>query len=308
MVKNIKNYVCGPITHNVLYKPVSGVKYSDFIKTFNDIGMFVEMMPSNNGVIIEIPNDEIKNVKFKDLLKSKEFAKSTATLPIILGVDVFGVPVIKDLHNFPHLLIGGKTGAGKTVLLKNIYESLSHKFSSSQCKFVIIDPKAYDFTKYGKNKNMLMPVITEPDESFNVFNQIIDILDCRYEILHKNKMRNITEYNKKYNDMPYIIILIDEMADLSALNKKQFESFVQTITQKARAVGIHLIMATQRFDRSVITGVISANMPTRICFKTRDKKDSVLVLGENGAELLTTTGDMLYSEAGRYPQRIVCGK
>lgn len=227
-------------------------------------------------------------MNFQDLLKSKQFANTTAKLPVIFGVDVSGEVVIKDLQTCPHVFIGGGTGTGKTVLLKNIYESLSYKLTPEQCKFIIIDPKAYDFNEYSHNHNLLMPVITEPKYAFNVFKDIVELINNRYEIL---------QHNQKNTDMPYIVIIIDEMADFTALNKDEFENFVQIIVQKARAVGVHLIMATQQLNRDNITDTIDKNMPIKICFKT---KKSVLCLGSGGAELLSQNGDMLYSEPG-YP-------
>ncbi len=245
--------------------------------------------------------------KFQDLLKSEQFAKTTAVLPIILGTDISGGPVIKDLLFFPHMLIGGKTGAGKTVLLKNIYESVSNKLTAEQCKFIIIDPKAYDFKEYSKNNNLLMPVITEPKYAFNVFKDMVMLMNDRYEILHKNQMLNITEYSKEHNDMPYLIIIIDEVADFVALNKEEFEFFLKTIASKARTVGIHLIMATQWLHRDNFTDVIDEYTPVRICFKTT-KDESELCLGETGAELLLPYGDMLYSEPGHPIKHILCIK
>lgn len=226
--------------------------------------------------------------KFQNLLKSEQFAKTTAVLPIILGTDISGMPVIKDLHTFPHMLICGGTGTGKTVLLKNIYESLSYKLTPEQCKFIIIDPKAYDFTEYSKNNNLLVPVITDPRHAFNIFKDIVELINNRYEIL---------QHNQKNTDMPYIVIIIDEMVDFTALNKDEFENFVQIIVQKARAVGVHLIMATQKLNTDNITDTIDKNMPIKICFKTTQEK-SVLCLGYRGAELLSQNGDMLYSEPG----------
>ena len=233
--------------------------------------------------------------KFQNLLKSEQFAKTTAVLPIILGTDISGMPVIKDLHAFPHMLICGRTGTGKTVLLKNIYESLSNKLTTKQCKFIIIDPKAYDFTEYSKNNNLLVPVITDPRYAFNIFKDILNLIDDRYEILRKNQMRNVIEYNKEHNDMPYLVIIVDEMADFMVLNNTEFETFFKTIMSKARSVGIHLIAATQRLNSD---NYINEYMPVRICFNTTKDK-SELCLGESGAELLLPYGDMLFSEPGR---------
>lgn len=242
---------------------------------------------------------------FQDLLKSAQFTKTTAILPIILGTDVFGGLVIKDLYTFPHMLIGGKTGTGKTVLLKNIYESLSYKLTTEQCKFIIIDTKTYDFKEYDINTNLLMPVITAPQDAFNVFKDITELISNRYKILHKNQARNITEY--KNNGMPYIVIIIDEMADFIALNKGLFEAFIQTIAQKARTVGVHLVMATQQLSRDNFTPILDESMPVRICFKTTQDR-SELCLGTGGAESLLAYGDMLYSAPGHSVKRIKCIK
>jgi DNA segregation ATPase FtsK/SpoIIIE-like protein len=199
--------------------------------------------------------------------------------------------------------VSGRTGSGKTVFLKNIYESLSN----SDCRFLIIDTKNCDFNNFNGKKNLFMPVISDVDVAIRTLDIVTEIIDERYAILKKQKFRNIMEYRKQFSDMPYLIVMIDEFADLMYKNKKIVETFVQYIAQKGRAVGIHLIVAVQKTERQVLSNLIMANMPTRIVFQMREKKQSVRILGESGAELLLPYGDMLYSESGRPSLRIHTG-
>jgi len=291
--KNV--YKMGPWTHNIIHTFVESARYSDFIKTFNNMGLYVETDMKNKSVIIEIPREDRQQIRFKELLKCKEFKNTNYKLPIIMGVNVFGNPIIKELDKMPHLLITGRTGSGKSLFMQNIYESLSKKLNKDECQFVIVDLKGIDFNGYSKKKNMVVPVITECEEVFKIFDKISEIIDYRENILH----------GKKQEKMPKIVIIIDEFADLVAVNKKRIEQFIQLIAQKGRRVGIHLIISTQ-CGHSYLTNVIKANMPTRICMQTRSKEDSIKSFGESGAELLVSPGDMLYSEAGRVAERIHC--
>ncbi|MBR5904288.1 MAG: AAA family ATPase [Alphaproteobacteria bacterium] len=294
-MKDNNVYKMGPWTHNIIHTFSGDGRYSDFIKPFNDIGLYVEIDNKGKSMVIEMPREDRKPISFKNLLKCKEFKNTKYKLPVIMGVNVFGNPIVKDLDKMPHLFVGGSCGTGKTMLLKNIYESLSAKLSNDECKFVIIDTKAFDFVKYSKKKNMLMPVITDIEEIMTFFDKIAEIIDCRINIL-RNK------HSKESKNMPKIIIMIDEIIDLLFKYKKETEKFVQLIGLHGRSVGVYLIMATQRGNH--ITSTIYANTPTKICFKVRSKTDSRVNLGEEGAELLLSPGDMLYSEAGRIPERI----
>lgn len=299
--KDIKKHKTGPCVDNIFYSVRPGDRYSNVRKKFAGIGILTEVRCNN--LIIEIPRTDRETIKTKDLLKSKEFQNTKYTLPLVMGVDVLGNILVKDLMTMPHLLVSGRTGSGKTVFLKNIYESLSN----SDCQFLIIDTKNCDFNNFNGKKNLFMPVVSDVDVAIRTLDIVTEIIDERYVMLKKQKAKDITEYNKKFSDMPCLIVMIDEFADLMYKNKRITEAFVLYIAQKGRAVGVHLIIATQKTERQVLSDLIMANMPTRIVFQTRDKKQSVRILGESGAELLLPFGDMLYSEAGRPPVRIHVG-
>lgn len=299
--KDIKKHKTGPCVDNIFYAIKPDDKYSNIGKKFAGLGIFTEL--KHNNLIIEIPHTEREIIKTKDLLKSDEYQKTKYSLPLIMGLDVFGDVVIKDLDMMPHLLVTGRVGSGKTVFLKNIYESLSN----SDCQFLIIDTKNVDFNGFNKKKNLFMPVVSDVDRAIRTLDFATEIIDDRYTILKKQKAKDITEYNKKFSDMPCLIVMIDEFADLMYKNKRITEAFIQYIAQKGRAVGVHLIIATQKTEKEVLSDLIMANIPTKIVFQTRDKKQSVRILGESGAELLLPFGDMLYSEVGRPPVRIHVG-
>lgn len=284
--KDIKKHKTGPCVDNIFYTIKPDDKYSNIGKKFAALGIFTEL--KHNNLIIEIPHTEREIIKTKDLLKSDEYQKTKYSLPLIMGLDVFGDVVIKDLDMMPHLLVTGRVGSGKTVFLKNIYESLSN----SDCQFLIIDTKNVDFNGFNKKKNLFMPVVSDVDRAIRTLDIVTEIIDERYV---------------KFSDMPCLIVMIDEFADLMYKNKRITEAFIQYIAQKGRAVGVHLIIATQKTEKKVLSDLIMANIPTKIVFKTRDKKQSVRILGESGAELLLPFGDMLYSEAGRPPLRIHVG-
>ena len=260
----------------------------------------------HNDFVVHIPKETRQIVLFERLVRSDEFKNTKCELPLIMGVGTFGDPMILNLQRMPHILVTGHTGCGKSVFETALIKSLIAKFSPTECKFVIIDPKAADFVCLNGNKHLLTDVITEPEEGLKAFENITQVIDERYQKLADNNVKNITEYKKKTGkkDMPFIIVVIDEFADFMYIAKKQTEKFITTVAQKARAVGIHLIIATQRPDKEVLTTTIKANMPTRVAFQARSAVDSMNMLGERGAEQLLPYGDMLISDAGRTPVRI----
>ena len=260
-----------------------------------------------NDIVIEVPKETRETIFFDKLAKTDAFKNTKCVLPIIMGVEPLGNPMVLNLQRMPHMLITGHTGCGKSMYLNCFLESLKRKLSPTECKFVIIEPKGIDYNHWDGDKHLLCPIVRlDMDASIQKLQDILHIMDERYQKLHDAKVKNIDEYRKKTNkkDMPYIIVAIDEFADLMYVGKKQTERFVQEIAQKARAVGIHLILATQRPDKSVLTNAIKANMPTRVAFQARSAADSMNMLGEPGAEQLLPFGDILISEAGRRPVRI----
>lgn len=236
-------------------------------------------------------------LSFTDLLKSEEFKNNQAELPVILGKTKEGKVIVEDLTKMPHVLMAGATGQGKSVGLNVIINSILHTKNPDQVKFVMIDPKRVELAIYAKieKQYLAMPIVTNPEEALNTLNALCTEMDKRYETLKQASVRNIKEYNaKEIKKIPYIVLIVDEFADLILVAGKQIETPIMRLAQLARAVGIHLIIATQRPSVNVITGNIKANFPARIAFKVTNKIDSRTILDEAGAEELLGNGDMLF--------------
>lgn len=296
-------------------------------------------IPRTNYVGVEMVNIKRQTVRFRGLVENPVFVESKYRIPLALGVDIGGNPMYFDLAKMPHMLVAGRTGSGKSVFVQSIITSIVYHFTPDKCKLMIIDPKGVDFGFWDDIPHLITPIVKlDPGAAVNALKWAVREMEERYKQLQVLNARNIESYNemaaeKRANgekltkqvavgtdeetgellfetqevdlsDMPYIVIVIDEVADLMSLARKEVEACVQRIAQKARAAGIHLVMATQRPDATTITGVIKANFPTRVSFQARSRIDSVTTLGEGGAEQLLAMGDMLFSEAGRVPVRI----
>lgn len=295
----------GPVVCNFIVKPTDKSNMTTITKAAHDNEYVVTC--SAQRITVQIPKESRQMIFLEKLLKSKEFQNTDAVLPMVMGVDTFGDIIINDLQKMPHLLVTGRTGSGKSIFLNCLLKSLESALSPSECKFVIIDPMGVDHNHWDGNKHLLRPVVRlDAYEAVQALQDIVQLVDDRYQKLADNKVKNIFEYNQTATkkDMPYIVVVVDEMADLMCVGKRKTEFCVQAIANKARAVGIHLVLATQRPDNNTLTAVIRANMPTRVAFQARSSKDSMLMLGERGAENLMPCGDMLFSDAGRYPIRI----
>ena len=226
-------------------------------------------------------------------------------LPIALGKNISGAPIIGDLASMPHLLIAGTTGSGKSVCINTIILSLLYRHSPEKCKFILIDPKMLELSTYEGIPHLLCPVITEAKKAASVLGWVVKEMESRYRLMTKEGVRNIDGYNSKHKlPMPFIVVIVDEMSDLMLVAGKEIESYIQKLSQMARAAGIHIIMATQRPSVDVITGTIKANFPTRISFQVTSKIDSRTILGEQGAEQLLGKGDMLFMTSANRMIRI----
>ena len=293
----------GPLVFNFIMNPGENSNLSTIRRAASEYNYMVSY--ENGHINVQVPNKMRQKILLKNLLKSKEFKTTDAILPVIMGVDTFGKTIVKDLRKLPHMLVAGRTGSGKSVLFNSILNSLKSAVPASECKFIIIDPKGVDYDIWDSDKHLLEPVIKcDVDAATKKLQEVTEIIDERYQKLQDNKVKNVEEYKKKTNkkDMPYIVVVIDELADLMTCAKKQTERCVQYVAQKARAVGIHLIIGTQRPD--ALSGIIKANMPTRVAFQARNNVDSMQTLGERGAENLLPCADVLFSDAGREPVRI----
>ena len=302
--------------------PEKGVKVEKIANLNNNIAMELQAeqvrilapIPGRRSVGIEVPNDETSPICYRGLMESKEFQNSKATIPVILGKDISGKPIIMDLAKAPHLLIAGATGAGKSVFMNTLILSLLFKFSPDEMQMIMVDPKFVELTGYNSLPHLICPVITDPQRVPSALRWAVFEMDCRYQMLATVGVKNLESFNnrvKKPNEpraddngniipdkLPMTIIIIDELADLMMMAKKDVETSIARIAQKARAVGIHLVIATQRPSVDVVTGIIKANFPTRIAFKVSSNVDSKTILDRKGAEELLGMGDMLFMPPG----------
>jgi S-DNA-T family DNA segregation ATPase FtsK/SpoIIIE len=261
---------------------------------------------------VEIPNTVREMVTIGDIVKSSEYASQTGKLKVGLGKDILGKPVTIDLKKQPHLLIAGATGSGKSICLNSIICDLIYNYDPNYVRFILIDPKMVELQLYNGLPHLLTQVITESYMAPKALKWATYEMERRYKLLSEVNSRDIEKYNErikgyedKYEKLPYIVVVIDELADLMMIAAKEIEGFITRIAQKARAVGIHLILATQRPSVDIITGIIKANFPARIAFQVAQKIDSRTILDQNGAETLLGKGDMLYqSPVSSFPVRV----
>lgn len=298
----------------------------------------ISVIPGQNAIGIELPNSNRETVFLKELMQSNEYKKSKAGLPIILGKNIAGEAVVIDLAKTPHLLVAGTTGSGKSVGLNGMILSLLYKYSPQECKFIMIDPKMLELSVYQDIPHLLSPVVTDPNKAIVALKWTVKEMENRYRLMSQLNVRNVDGYNQKIMEakklgktltktvqtgyepdtgkpimeevplemekLPYIVVVVDEMADLMLVAGKEIEGSIQRLAQMARAAGIHVILATQRPSVDVITGIIKANFPTRISFQVTSKIDSRTILGDQGAEQLLGMGDMLYMASGSKITRV----
>ena len=309
---NIKKVSHGPVVTLNQFEPAAGVKVSKIINLSDDIARNtssesarIATIPGSNTIGIELPNSERESVYLSEILDNQDFKKKDVKLPIALGKNISGTPIIGDLASMPHLLIAGTTGSGKSVCINTIILSLLYRHTPDKCKFILIDPKMLELSTYEGVPHLLCPVITEAKKAASVLGWVVKEMESRYRLMTREGVRNIDGYNSKHKlPMPYIVVVVDEMSDLMLVAGKEIESYIQKLSQMARAAGIHIIMATQRPSVDVITGTIKANFPTRISFQVTSKIDSRTILGEQGAEQLLGKGDMLYMSSANRIVRI----
>ena len=296
----------GPVITRYELEPAPGVKVQKITILIDDIALamkaqsvrIVAPIPGKNRVGIEVPNSLTAAVYLKDVLNQSRFSSSGSKLMLALGKDISGQPLIADLAEMPHLLIAGTTGSGKTVCVNSIIISMLFNASPEELKFLMVDPKMVELSQYNDLPHMLCPAVTDAAKVSAALNWVVGEMESRYHVLSKSGVRNIKAYHAQGNKLPYIVIIIDELADLMQVAAKTVESAITRLAQLSRAVGIHLILATQRPSVDVITGVIKANFPSRISFKVASKVDSRTVLDMNGAENLLGKGDLLFIRPG----------
>jgi DNA segregation ATPase FtsK/SpoIIIE, S-DNA-T family len=335
----------GPVVTMYELEPESGVKASRVIALADDVARNMSALSARIATIpgravigIELPNAKREPVVFSEMVACHQFEDGTAQLPIILGKNIAGDPVIADLAPMPHLLVAGTTGSGKSVGLNCMIMSLLYRLTPKQCRMIMIDPKMLELSIYDDIPHLLSPVVTEPAKAVRALKWAVEQMEERYRMMSSVGVRSLASFNEKvkvakskgqrlgrrvqtgydadsghpvyeeeqldYEVLPQIVVIVDELADLMMTAGKEVEFLIQRLAQKARAAGIHLIMATQRPSVDVITGVIKANLPTRISFSVTSKIDSRTILGEQGAEQLLGKGDMLYMPGGKQIARV----
>jgi len=335
----------GPVVTLYELEPAPGTKSSrvinladDIARSMSAVSVRVATVPGRNVIGIELPNLRRETVYLRELLTTKDYEDERHSLPLILGKDIGGSPVIADLARMPHLLIGGTTGSGKSVAINTMILSLLYRLTPNQCRFIMIDPKMLELSVYADIPHLLTPVVTEPRKAVVALKWVVREMENRYRAMSQLGVRNIAGYNERVAEarrkgevitrtvqtgidpdtlrptfeeqpldlesLPFIVVIVDEMADLMLVAGKDIEAAIQRLAQMARAAGIHIIMATQRPSVDVITGTIKANFPTRISFQVTSKIDSRTILGEQGGEQLLGQGDMLYMAGGGRISRV----
>ncbi|MFC4254090.1 DNA translocase FtsK [Altererythrobacter xixiisoli] len=335
----------GPVVTMYELEPAPGIKASrviglaeDIARNMSAISARVSSIPGKTVMGIELPNADRQMVSFRELVACAAFADNKGGLPIILGKDIAGEPIVADLAAMPHLLVAGTTGSGKSVGLNAILLSLLYRFTPSECRLILIDPKVLELKSYDDIPHLLSPVVTEPQKSVRALKWAVEEMERRYRMMSSIGARNLTGFNERvkaakakgkplgrrvqtgfdpetgdelaveeqldYEVLPQIVLIVDELADLMVTIGKEIEVLIQRLSQKSRAAGIHLIMATQRPSVDVITGVIKANLPTRVSFHVTSRIDSRTILGEQGAEQLLGKGDMLYKPSSGALKRV----
>ena len=335
----------GPVVTLYEFEPAAGVKTArviglaeDMARAMSVVAVRMAVIPGSSVIGIEIPNKVRQTVYIKEIVNTSAFTDNTGALPLILGKNIGGSPFLADLAKMPHLLVAGTTGSGKSVGINTIILSLLYRFTPSQCRLIMVDPKMLELSVYNGIPHLLTPVVTEPGKAVVALRWVVKEMDDRYKAMATMGVRNIEGYNKKIADtiaagktltrqiqtgfdpetgkpiietqemdltpLPYIVVIVDEFADLMQTAGKDVDVAVQRIAQKARASGIHLIMATQRPSVDVVTGTIKSNFPSRISFQVTSKIDSRTILNEQGAEQLLGRGDMLFMPAGVKPIRL----
>jgi S-DNA-T family DNA segregation ATPase FtsK/SpoIIIE len=295
----------GPTVAQYTFTPPAGVKLNKITGLDTNLALSLAAhpirieapIPGQSAVGVEIPNKTIATVRLRDVLTSPEVKKQTGPLTFALGRDVTGTPMTADLAKMPHMLIAGATGSGKSIMINSLLTSLLYRNSPSDMKLILVDPKRVELGLYNEIPHLLTPVIVEPEKCISALKWAVAEMERRYKRLAEVGNRNIQEYNKEHKEdaLPYIVIVIDELADLMVLAAADVESLIVRLAQMARAVGIHLVLATQRPSVDVITGIIKANIPARLAFSVASQIDSRTILDQMGAEKLLGKGDMLFS-------------
>ncbi len=335
----------GPVVTMYELEPAPGLKASrviglsdDIARSMSALSARVSTVPGRTVIGIELPNATREKVVLREILAARDFGDSAMRLPLALGKDIGGEPIIANLAKMPHLLIAGTTGSGKSVAINTMILSLLYKLTPEECRLIMIDPKMLELSVYDGIPHLLSPVVTDPKKAVVALKWVVSEMEDRYRKMSKMGVRNIEGYNGRVREalaknemfkrtiqtgfdedtgepvfetdefapvtLPYIVVVVDEMADLMMVAGKEIEACIQRLAQMARASGIHLIMATQRPSVDVITGTIKANFPTRISFQVTSRIDSRTILGEQGAEQLLGMGDMLYMAGGGKVSRI----
>lgn len=322
----------GPVITRYELQPAAGIKVSQITNLAKDLARalsaisvrIVEVIPGKSTVGLEIPNEERETVQLIDTLKSQEFEEAKSPLTLALGKDISGKPMVADLAKMPHLLVAGTTGAGKSVALNAMLLSMLYNAKPTEVRLILIDPKMLELSIYEGIPHLLAPVVTDMKQAANALRWCVVEMDRRYQLMAAMKVRNIAGYNKKIQEaidakqpildplhpadaatppaeltpLPYVVVIVDELADMMMLVGKKVEQLIARLAQKARAAGVHLILATQRPSVDVLTGLIKANIPTRIAFQVSSRVDSRTILDQQGAEQLLGHGDMLYLPPG----------